>query len=291
MSLVNEGNQFAFRQLLNYIKAGFYIPCEQTAKKIIDKAYDWSWDQLFDIMNTNDEFVNLMMNIWSSKTNQRYIGVMATWIDSAFKLKETLLTIQLLFSPHIAEAIANSLNQVITDWELTDQIFCIITNNGANVKKMTGLMNNNQNGVIDLMATNIFSGSSYPTLNFIYPTIRLLIGKFVPFPKQTEEDYAELLFKPIGSSQPTNDEDHDKLDIKDEFDTLIISEQLCQPLKPSVELDKSPTMLTLKPATTNNLIAALYNSEEPNNEVLNKTEVHYYLREPFKKIGYNPLVW
>ncbi|CAG8527085.1 10395_t:CDS:2 [Dentiscutata heterogama] len=207
-------------------------------------------------------------------------------------------------------------------------------------------------------ATNIFSGSSYPSINLIYPTIRLLIRKFSPSCEQTEDDYAELLFGPIGPSQPTNYENPDELDIEDEFDTQIISEQLHQPLQasqgrmkkqtpvttedlcdletpeeirlvalfldprikhlkflsdesmkrtiinrmrtlcdeekchqPSVELDKSPTMSTLEPATTNDLIADLYSSEEPNDEILNETEVDWYLREPVEKIGCNPLAW
>ncbi|CAG8806044.1 36760_t:CDS:2, partial [Racocetra persica] len=45
--------------------------------------------------------------------------------------------------------------------------------------------------------TNIFSGSSYPTLNLIYLTMRLLIKKFAPSYEQTKDDYADLLFEPI----------------------------------------------------------------------------------------------
>ncbi|CAG8847385.1 20329_t:CDS:1, partial [Gigaspora margarita] len=45
-------------------------------------------------------------------------------------------------------------------------------------------------------ATNIFSGSSYPTLNLIYPTMRLLVKEFAPSYDQTEDDYVDLLFEP-----------------------------------------------------------------------------------------------
>ncbi|CAG8754411.1 10129_t:CDS:1, partial [Dentiscutata heterogama] len=53
----------------------------------------------------------------------------------------------------------------------------------------------------------------------------------------------------------------------------------------------SPTMSTLEPATTNDLIADLYSSKEPNDEILNETEVDCYLHEPVKKMGCNPLAW
>ncbi|CAG8704546.1 6155_t:CDS:2, partial [Scutellospora calospora] len=78
----------------------------------------------------------------SSRTNQAYIGVTVTWINSNFELKEALLTIQLLPSLHTAEAIEDSLNQVITNWGLTGRVFCITTDNGPNIKKAISLMDN-----------------------------------------------------------------------------------------------------------------------------------------------------
>ncbi|CAG8556756.1 2163_t:CDS:2, partial [Dentiscutata heterogama] len=128
-------------------------------------------------------------------------------------------------------------------------------NNGSIIKAMHQLLDS----LILLLkpfyeATNIFSGSSYPTLNLIYPTMRLLIKKFEPSYEQTEEDYAELLFGPIviSQSQLTDNEDSDELDIENEFDILIVSEQLRQPLQPSVtseelcDLVKAASYLSLQ---------------------------------------------
>ncbi|CAG8808191.1 44085_t:CDS:2 [Gigaspora margarita] len=214
---------------------------------------------------------------------------------------------------HDNSTIEDCLNQVITNWELTGQVFCITTDNSANIKKAIGLMNNitqlsclvhmlqlsvikglksadaqekckypkihqtindvltrwnssylawiwlkelqkaieylvlmlllesehcdrldgeylklinltkNEWRLLDNLilllkpfyeATNIFSGSSYPTHNLIYPTMRLLIKKFAPSYEQTEDDYADLLFES-----------------ENEFDTLMISEQLRQLLQ------------------------------------------------------------
>ncbi|CAG8615057.1 13162_t:CDS:2 [Dentiscutata heterogama] len=61
------------------------------------------------------DYNELPRDLWSLRTNEEYIGVMATWADSTFVLKEVLLTIQLLPSSHIAENIKNSLNQIITE--------------------------------------------------------------------------------------------------------------------------------------------------------------------------------
>ncbi|CAG8659526.1 23936_t:CDS:2 [Cetraspora pellucida] len=93
-------------------------------------------------------------------------------------------------------------------------------------------------------ATTIFSGSSYPTHNLIYPTMRLLIKKFAPSYEQTEDDYTDLLFEPssrhvkkifiknknICQSQLIEENDPES-DIENEFDASMISEQLRQPLQ------------------------------------------------------------
>ncbi|CAG8837196.1 12790_t:CDS:2, partial [Gigaspora margarita] len=182
-------------------------------------------------------------------------------------------------------------------------------------------------------ATKIFSGSSYPTLNLIYLTMKLLIKD---------------------QSQSINNENSDELDIENEFDTLVALEQFRQPLQalqgqvknqnnsenrentplyndprfkgrrlieppviteelcdlvkaasylslqeyweflgdetmkattinrvrilfdeenyhqPSVGLDKSSSVSTFETATNNDLIAALYSSEEPDDEIFNE---------------------
>ncbi|CAG8820877.1 3601_t:CDS:2, partial [Cetraspora pellucida] len=52
-------------------------------------------------------------------------------------------------------------------------------------------------------ATTLFFGSNYPTLNLIYPMMRLLIKKFMFSNEQTEEAYADFLFE---SSEQINDQ-------------------------------------------------------------------------------------
>ncbi|CAG8853385.1 6107_t:CDS:2, partial [Gigaspora margarita] len=54
--------------------------------------------------------------------------------------------------------------------------------------------------------------------------------------------------------------------------------------QPSVGLDKSPSVSTFKTATNNDLIAALYSSEEPDDEIFNEGEVDRYLCESIEKM-------
>ncbi|CAG8506939.1 6154_t:CDS:2 [Cetraspora pellucida] len=58
---------------------------------------------------------------------------------------------------------------------------------------------------------------------------------------------------------------------------------------PSVGPDKLSSLPTYEPTTNNDLIAALYNSEEPDDKILNKSKVDHYLCKPVEKRSCNPL--
>ncbi|CAG8829171.1 43384_t:CDS:2, partial [Gigaspora margarita] len=221
-------------------------------------------EKLTHLMNMDSRFINLTTDLWSSRINQGYIGIIATWMDSNFVLIEALLTTQLLLLSHTAENIRDLLNQVITEWGLAGQIFCITTDNSANVKKSIRLMNAlinltaNEwqllNNLILLLkpfykATTMFSGSTYPTLNLIYPIIKLLIKKFMPSNRQTKEDYIDLLFESrehienqsqLITDDENSDENSNELDADYKPGT---SEQLYQP---SHVLVKAASYLFLK---------------------------------------------
>ena len=75
---------------------------------------------------------------------------------------------------------------------------------------------------------------------------------------------------------------------------LCIEEEYCQPLVEEISRNDGYSelfgMSTFEPITTNDLIAALYSNEEPD-DVIEETEVDRYLREPIQKRECEPLIW
>ncbi|CAG8515737.1 8622_t:CDS:2 [Scutellospora calospora] len=126
--------------------------------------------------------------------------------------------------------------------------------------------------------------------------MKLLIRKFTRSHEQTEDDYAELLFEPIGATPST-------ITSCQLIEPPVTTEDLCDLVKAtsylsfqeywetSKEIRLLSTISTLELATTNDLIADLYSSKKPNNEIFNETEVDYYFRELVEKIDCNFLVW
>ncbi|CAG8707961.1 11453_t:CDS:2, partial [Acaulospora morrowiae] len=173
-----------FCRLLNNMEPEFQIPCQVTVKKMIDQAYDWSRNQLFD-------YLVLMLPLKSERCDK---------LDGEY---------------------LKLINLTKNECQLLDDLIPLLK------------------PFYD--TTTIFSGSNYPTLNLIYPTMRLLIKEFMPFYGQTEDDYANLLFGPkdIIDDQDqliADNEYSDKLDeaeIDDDSETLMVLEQLRQPLQVS----------------------------------------------------------
>ncbi|CAG8664405.1 13112_t:CDS:1, partial [Ambispora gerdemannii] len=97
-----------------------------------------------------------------------------------------LLSIQALPSPHTAEYIKDSLDRIITKWGLNERVFCIITDNGANIKKAIRLMDN----ITQLScAAHTLQLSVLKDLKLITQFIKRtknLILFFVQSPKQSE---------------------------------------------------------------------------------------------------------
>ncbi|CAG8715944.1 13760_t:CDS:2, partial [Dentiscutata erythropus] len=109
--------------------------------------------------------------------------------------------------------------------------------------------------------TTIFSGSTYLTLNLIYPMMRLLIKKFVPSDEQTEDDYADLL--------PTNKK-------------LKIYRRKSKKISKNYEFTESSSMIASNSAITNDLVLDLYNNEKLDN-AYKETELIIIFMNQFKK--------
>ncbi|CAG8831872.1 31304_t:CDS:2, partial [Gigaspora margarita] len=242
----------------------------------------------------------------------RYIEVTAMWIDSNFILREALLTIKPIQSPHTAENILSSLDQVISEWELIGKchyttIYQIIDDVSTRwnslylawirLKELQKAINylvimlpleSERYSFILLLkpfydATIIFSGSNYPKFNLIYPTMKLLIKKFEPSNGQTEDDYADILFGPREqisdqSQFIANKEDSSKSDIEYEFETP--KEEYHQPLIEEISNNSFAESSSI--SISNNLIADLYSNEKPDS-VSEEIEVDHYINEPNQK--------
>ncbi|CAG8533333.1 8933_t:CDS:2, partial [Cetraspora pellucida] len=214
------------------------ISCERSAKKKINQAYDWSCDQLFSMVNIDNGFINLMTDLWSSRANEGYIGITATWIDSNFAVNSIDRVVWLACSAYTLQlSILKGLKPVVQLIKKAKNLIFFFSQSPKQIERLkdaqekcryptiyqvTDDVSTSEWQLLDELiyllkpfyeATTIFSGSTYPTLNLIYSTMRLLIknqlitdnensdesdADYDKMPKQ----YNDLWFKGCRSIEP-----------------------------------------------------------------------------------------
>ncbi|CAG8578197.1 18059_t:CDS:2, partial [Cetraspora pellucida] len=111
----------------------YQLPSEKLCRKLLTDAFVSSKETLKNILNDNVITCSLTCDLWTGCNRIGYLRVMCSFIDNNFQLNELVLTIRYLPYPHTGESIAEALNVIINEWELTNKIFTITTDNESNM--------------------------------------------------------------------------------------------------------------------------------------------------------------
>ena len=65
----------SFRKLLLSLDEHFNIPCDKSVKLMIRGAFEWSQDQLFELLRVDCIAASITTDFWTSKARHGYIGV------------------------------------------------------------------------------------------------------------------------------------------------------------------------------------------------------------------------
>ena len=108
---------------------------------MIVKSCKYNQQNLRNLLTETAENVSLTMDLWSSKAKHGYLGVTATWITPNFEIKDVMLEINYVPSPHSSKVVANELYKCIRNWDLEHHVTSITTDNGSNMVSMLPLLN------------------------------------------------------------------------------------------------------------------------------------------------------
>ncbi len=76
--------------------------------------------------------VSLAIDYWSSPNKKAFIGIVAYYISESWKYKEVLLAFEPLSSSHTGRNLALVVERVLEQYQLTDKVFAITTDNASN---------------------------------------------------------------------------------------------------------------------------------------------------------------
>jgi hypothetical protein len=124
-----------FRHFIHELDSAFIMPSQETVKKIIYDAFNYSFPQLKQLLLMNAAFISLTMDLWTARNRQGYLGVTCSYLNQSFTLCELTLDIAYIRYPHTAINIKDTLENILHEWGIRDKIFTITTDNASNMKK------------------------------------------------------------------------------------------------------------------------------------------------------------
>jgi len=161
------------------------MPDEKDIKKIIYSAYNFTLPMLIKKIRIKIKGVSLITDMWTSRGEKGYIGITCSYIDSNFNLNEITLAINYVWYPHIAQHIAESLEEVLEKWNLCEKVFTITTDNASNMKKAISNMNAIEWQGCSAHTLQLIIGKGLIPIKALIIRVKRLIDFFMR-PKQSE---------------------------------------------------------------------------------------------------------
>ena len=118
-----------FNKLMNYITPGYQVPCANTIQNRIMKLYDTKRQSLKDIIG--GETCSLTADHWTSNSNDPFLTITGHYIDSDWKMHNSVLEIMKTTERHTKEHIANDLRKCSSDWDI--KVISLVHDNAKNM--------------------------------------------------------------------------------------------------------------------------------------------------------------
>lgn len=123
-----------FREFSSLLDPSYPLPSRTTlSKSYLQNIYDDVKQQVKEKL-ANADSITLTCDGWTSLTNESYMVLTAHYISSDWVLKTYLLDCFPVTESHIAEFLRNEILNVVSSWGIAEKIYCIVTDNAANMK-------------------------------------------------------------------------------------------------------------------------------------------------------------
>lgn len=120
---LNIRNNEGLTDFIAEFDPSYQFPSKRFCRQLLSEAYENTKQSLLDIFEKNIISCSLTCNLWTGHNRLGYLGVTCSYVDTNFQLQETILSINHLPYPHTGEIIAEALNSIINEWNLSNKVF------------------------------------------------------------------------------------------------------------------------------------------------------------------------
>ncbi|XP_053968597.1 E3 SUMO-protein ligase ZBED1-like [Anastrepha ludens] len=126
-----------FRNFVSTLDPRYELPSRNKLRNTcMQDFYTNMKDKLHCILDRVD-YCAITTDCWTSRANESYMTVTCHFINDNFELKAAVLSTKNLIDEtnHTSQNIANSLREVLVEWQVIDKVSAIVTDNARNVVK------------------------------------------------------------------------------------------------------------------------------------------------------------
>ena len=123
----------SFQNLIESIPLNVTIPCRQSIAKLMDEEFEKERTIQISQLSTLKSKISLTLDIWTSNSDDPYIGVIAHFVNSNWKLESKVLSVCKFEHPHTGEAIGEKLISISNQYSIANKIVSITTDSAANM--------------------------------------------------------------------------------------------------------------------------------------------------------------
>jgi hypothetical protein len=126
--------QEQFRELVHTLDPYYNLPCRQTLKEEVNLLFSQRKSNIKSEINNLTSKVALTTDIWSSTyNNTAFLGITMHCITNDWKIKKCLLNFISIEGSHSAALILTKLTDVLQEFNISDRIISLTTDNGSNM--------------------------------------------------------------------------------------------------------------------------------------------------------------
>lgn len=130
MSIVEDRG---FTKFVHGLDPRYNLPSRrELTRKHIPNMYEEVVQRLKDELREAPH-VSVTTDIWTSRQTRGFLTVTVHYISSNWNMKSAVLETARMKNDHSAENIAEELTRIFKQWDILDKVYCIVTDNGANI--------------------------------------------------------------------------------------------------------------------------------------------------------------
>ena len=145
----NVVENMKFKHLLFVLDPRYQLPTRQTVSHHIEGIYNNQKLSIYNFLFLLEQKVSITTDAWTACNNQGYLSITLHWIDKEWNMKNILLDLIPIHENHTGLAFAESIFNILEEFNLGNKILAATTDNAANMiafgQHLAEMLNNKYN--------------------------------------------------------------------------------------------------------------------------------------------------